>query len=303
MKRIYLAIDKACWTQDKIDLDVLGGTQAFFLLLKRWIRSTFDDVEVDHPLTRRICTYNLAIHENSVDTTVNAVHHILWGGSWQARHWINAEIVSKVILVSEYMKKIIGFKEAIVLPAPIRDDVFFYRAKRPVCFGGLNDLACHSNYNRFSSHLLSFVEEMVEWGWSGYFHVFGGNSLYGPRFSNGPLPQHSRIIVHGVLRRPEVFEIMRNCVAWAYPNFSDESETLCVAAIEAAALGMMTFLPNKQPFREILREQATSGTVGDMVREIRQALYQGVGTPLVPQQYTEQVVMPKYMTEIRPYID
>jgi hypothetical protein len=143
---------------------------------------------------------------------------------------------------------------------------------------------------------------MVGLDWRGDFHVFGGNAVYGDGFTNCERFIHPRVKYWGAGTRSQVLQTLTKCAGWAYPNFTDDSETQCVSVLEAQALGLFTVVPNRQPFREVCKDSVEADDCEEMAKKCYgQLAYNSMGS--CPDEYSESVIMPRYMQILKDYLE
>lgn len=243
--KIYLAIDHNCYSPVKAAEGRLGGTERFFLIVRKWLAEAGHNVSINPEPGEDI--FDVAIHSNVFNPKVRANRHICWAGSTHTD--ADKYPYDLVIVNSQDFKNTLRLDNAVVLPACIEDRVVSYRTDTFV----KNRIFCNSNPNRYLEHAINISHILEQQNIDFEWHFCGGNKLYSDSFGecfSTSLP--SSMHYHGVLNRHDMLNLMASSHAYVYPNLSDESETQCVAAIESAALGMPVIVPNRAPFTDTL---------------------------------------------------
>lgn len=249
---IFLGLDDNCISEEKIITGRLGGTERFFLLLWNFL------VKKGHSVSRALDkNYDVAIYSNVSSHFVTAKSHICWCGS------LHTDAAEKpydlVIANSKFMLNAIN-TNGVVIPACYEPQVKLYRT----LLYNARTIITTSNPNR---HIL-FTEQVskllynngVEFTWT----ITGGNKLYSESFNEHftfDLPN----LQYKLLNRSDLLYEVAHSHVFCYANFEDNSETQCVAAIEAAAMDIPVILPNRLPFTEVLPDNPYfCNTIEDM---------------------------------------
>ena len=236
---IFLGLDENCISEEKIITGRLGGTERFFLILWNFL------LDQEHYVSKvNDRNFDIAIYSNTSREFVTAKKHICWCGSF---HTDAAEKPYDLIIAnSQFMLDTIN-SHGVVIPACYEKQVELYKTS----IYNPGKIITTSNPNR---HIL-FTEQACElliakkinFTWI----ITGGNKLYSDSF-NEQFVINSQKLQHRILNRTALLREVANSHLYCYPNFEDNSETQCVAAIEAAALDVSVVLPNRLPFTEIL---------------------------------------------------
>lgn len=247
--RVYLGLDWKCVTHEKILTGTLGGTERKFLLLADHLHAAGHEICYDQdPGTEK---YDLAIHANARYPDVLAKKHIVWAGSWHT----DAKIAGYDMAVfnTNYMKDRMDMPDARVIHAPYQEFIKEYRVESGIA----GRIFCHSNPNRYFNHALAICDALTAMGVQFQWHYSGGNRLYSPMFPECfDSKAHKSMFYWGALPRIGMLRALSFGHVWAYPNLDDDSETQCVAMIEAAVLGLPVILPDREPFREVMGSKA-----------------------------------------------
>lgn len=274
---------------------MLGGTERFMLLWKRHLEDSGYNVAM-WPIFPLI-TYDLCIHSNVFNPRVKARKHILWGGSW---HLQGREHVDKVILNSQHMQDILGWKEAVVIPAPYDADILKYKDSMRCP----RRIVSTANPNRYISHAIEIAKLLVEQNVIFEWIITGGNRLYAESFGEcyDFHTAHEHIHYTGAVNRHELLNKLTSASVWVYPNFSDNSETLCVAALEACALGIPTVVPARGPFSYTLPYSVCESSPGAFSERIIRALDGFPEKQDDVSQFDSRVVFPQLLEEVKSLI-
>jgi hypothetical protein len=290
--KIYLAVDEGCWNEDKIKNGMMGGAEAFFLILRKHLvqRGHRVYLPILHETSEEV---DLVIHSNSFNPTKRGKRHLLWAGSWGAN--VNDPRVDKVIVLSEYMKNEMKCDRASVIPAPYGKDLVPYKGtdyEKGV-------IVTTSNPNRFFDQARDITKNFKARGMDYDWRICGGNRLYRPDFPECYAFTEHGINHKGVLSRHELIGLLTLANVWMYPNFKENSETFCLSMIEAAFLGIPIVLPYRLPFTEVLPEAFFAHSPGEMVERVEAILKYGPDRiNYNVSRYSEEVVMPTYVSEI-----
>ena len=270
MKVIRLALTEAGVSKRKIEKDMMGGAERFFLLWERYLKQAGYIVSrwPEPPLGN----YDLCIHSNHFDQRVTAVKHILWGGGWeigeQQRHGID-----KAIVLTDYQKDFLrdhlgwSVDDCIVIPAPFDHDLLKYRSNDFV----KHRIVSNSNPSRFFDHVLTVATLLDERGVDFEWHFCGGSKLYCPDFPEkfDFINAHPKLHYRGLLSRHDMIGMLTLGHVLAYPSFDEITyETQGVAFLEAAALGLPVILTDKAPFNEVMPEAWLCKTAEEMADKI-----------------------------------
>ncbi len=301
-KKIFLSTDENCWYQDKIEKRILGGAENFFLLLREWLLKEGYDV-YDKVLNQIdfFAVPDLTIHSNSFNPKIESKKHLLWCGSWHAQ---GTEHTDKTIVLSEFMKKKLGWRNAIVLPAPFNKEILKYK-------GGMfasRRIICTSNPNRHYPNTVKLCSILKDRQIDFDMQICGGNKLYGPSFGEcfdfGNRRTDINLYYKGSLRRYELYSLLTSGNIWVYLNLNDDSETFCVSMLEAAALGIPVILPEREPFTSVLPEAFFVKSIEEMADKIEDIFENGPNRiDYDVSRYHEDVVMPKYMNIIKELLE
>ena len=242
---IYLDFDEKCLSKEKIESGILGGTERFFLLLKAFLEGQELSVDTSDTLSPKEI-YDVAIYSNVKHRGVNANKQICWAGSFHT----DASFYDYDLIIanSQFFLEFIG-KPGIVIPACYDNDILDYK----IDFYHKRQIITTSNPTRHYddtlqvSHLLD--NKIIDYTWL----LTGGNKLYCPSFPESfNNTENAHLNYLGIIDRNRLLTNLAASHLYCYPNFCDRSETQCVSAIEAAALGLPVILPNKKPFTEVL---------------------------------------------------
>jgi hypothetical protein len=294
-KKTYLAVDSNCWTPEKIGSDCLGGTEQFFMRLKSWLEKA-GHLVFDPVINPGVDRADLCIHSNAFDHRYDGINkHLLWAGSWHAS--VHDPKADKVIIVSEFMKSQMKCDRAIVIPAPYDHTLDGYKTSDYV----KNRIVTTSNPNRHFQHTMKVAELLHERGVEFDLQMVGGNRLYSDKFGECFNFRSSPYINYrGVLPRHDMIGVLTTANVWIYPNFSDQSETMGVAPVEAMVLGIPTVLPWREPFMSIVPEAKLVGNEEHMADAIISVLSgkRSSRENYNMLRYSEDVVMPKILKEV-----
>lgn len=294
-KKAILCLDEKCITNERIKSDMFGGAERFCIkILKPWLES--EGFEVVHFPQVGIFDYDydIAFHSNVYDHRANAKRHILWCGSW---HCMGIESVDVAIVISEFMKEKLGWKDAIVLPAPFDHNILKYRSN--LYQPGL--IMCHSNPNRHLKHTKNIALALKNNGEKSAWLLTGGNRLYCDEFHEqfSFIYPDGRIEYLGAVPRIVLIQKLTSANVWAYPILSADDETFCVAAAEALALGIPTVLTRRRPFLELFPEAEFASNEHEFVRKIECLLHEEGRWDKDMSRYDDRNVMPEYMKIVR----
>lgn len=236
---IFLGLDDTCISEEKIITGRLGGTERYFFLLWNFL------IKKGHNISRDVDQeYDIAIYSNASKQFVNAKKHICWCGSLHTdAAWKPYDLV---IANSHYMLSRIN-TDGIVIPACYESQIKLYQTSRYKP----RAIITTSNPNRHILYTEKICNQLknnnIEFTWT----ITGGNKLYSNAF-NEHFSISSQYLHHRILNRLDLLHEVSESHLFCYPNFSDNSETQCVAAVEAAALNIPVILPKRLPFTEVL---------------------------------------------------
>jgi len=243
MARIFMRLDKDLLFDEQLKTRLIGGSENFFFMVANWLRGVGHEVDIWPP--KPTGEYDLCIHSNVMRLECNAKKHVLWAASWHASGYENADLT---ILASEFMKETKGWDDAVVIPIAVRDEVFHLMSKRKD-----RKIVCHSNPSRHFNHTSNIANLLAQMGEKFEWEVCGGNKLYSPRFQEmHNFNANPRVLSHGPIPLEDAWHLVQTADVWVYPNLTDNSETQCVAMLEAAAIGVPVFLPRRRPFTDLL---------------------------------------------------
>ena len=131
----------------------------------------------------------------------------------------------------------------------------------------------------------------------------GGNALYFSDCSNENFD-----FDHLLMDREKLLFHLMSCHIWAYPNFTDDSETFGVAPLEAMVIGLPVYLPEREPFISIRAFEGATfcKSPRDMGEKILVQLsnfvatrfcYPIVGYPYI-KEYTRERLVKKFTEEL-----
>ncbi len=287
MKTIYLNIDRQSVTPKKVERDILGGTERFFLLWKKHLQ------EIGYfcfspPEDNGSGFYDLVIHSNVPTPPVNATKSILWAGSWHAGGYLGCDVT---ICNSPFFKEQMKWDKALVIPAPFDERILTYR--HSLHLPGV--IVSNSNPNRYYGHMLNICAMLEEKQVSFEWRFTGGNRLYSDEFSEPTTfgKESKRLKYYGPVPRQEMLGILTSAHVWAYPNFTDNSETLCVAAMEALALGIPTLLPKRKLFLMMYPEADLCSNEREMMEKILYYFEHGQRWDTDMSRYSSRVIFPQ----------
>jgi hypothetical protein len=292
MASVFLQTDLACWTEQKLQKGMTGGTESFFMRLREWLITSHHDVydPVLRPKTGKI---DLCIHSNTFDESIKAKRHLLWAGSFHAS--TSDPRPDKIVIVSEYMKNKMGCDRATVIPAPYGADVDRFK-NMPFL---RHHISSTSNPNRYFPHALKVMKILkddlnLNFQWT----IVGGNKLYADNYPECHNFNEGGFAYRGIVPRLEVIGVLTSSQIWAYPNFTDDSETLCCSMLEAAALGISVVVPKREPFISVL-PSAFFAEDEEHFAAIIHSLFE-CGKMDYPEidGFSERSVMPRLLTEI-----
>lgn len=238
--KIFLGYDNKCLSKEKIISGRIGGTERFFLLLESYLQSQGHTVNSSNE-------YDIAIHSNWMSTSVNTTYQVCWCGSWTTDACDSK--YNLVIANSQFMLDKLKIKGT-VIPACYDSKI--------VEFESLSEytnkkIITTSNPNRHFFNTLQVIDLLhkskADFSWL----ITGGNKLYSDSFSEQfQVKEDSSIAYRGILNREDMLKELATSHVFCYPNFTDNSETQCVAMIEASVLGVPVILPKRQPFTDTL---------------------------------------------------
>lgn len=296
MKKIFLATDPKCWVEDRIFERKLGGTESWFLKIRDWLLEEYEVYDpVLNPFEFKINKIpDLTIFSNKYNEKYRGRKNIIRGGSW---HVSNRAPVDLYICISEYFRKKMDINNAVVIPVPYYKEIENYRGKERIP----NRIVSTSNPNRFFPHAIEVCEELDETKIDYEYHFIGGNKLYGEIFDETIyFSAESRLIYDGILSKMEVFDFLSKASVWIYPNFSDNSETFCVAAVEALALGIPAIVPDREPFLSVVPKGFFASDPQSMAIITRIVLENKLMGDLESvKMYSEEAVKPQIMKVIK----
>lgn len=290
--KIHLAMDTNCLSEEKIQKDMLGGTERFFILLYDFLVeqgldvSRWPDPGTDY--------YDLCIHSNLFAQHVRAKKHLLWGGSWHVSNY--KQYADKIILNSPFMADSFGWKDVPVIPAPIDHKLFDYRSDNYVP----HRIVSNSNPSRFFPHMIGVCEILsdrrVLFDWT----FCGGSQLYSKAYpeEHDFYNRHPNLHYAGILSRHDMIGMISAGQVCCYPGFSDIWETQGVAFIEAAALGLPVILANRRPFTDTLPEAYLCDTHEQVADKIEELFQSKERFKLDVSRYDDRVVLPQLLKEI-----
>lgn len=285
---IFLGLDEKCISEEKIITGRLGGTERFFLILWNFL------VGQGHYVSKiNDRNFDVAVYSNASQEFANAKKHICWCGSF---HTDAAKKPYNLIIAnSQFMLDTISVP-GVVIPACYENQIEFYKT----AIYNHGKIITTSNPNRhilFTEQICEFlIAKKINFTWM----ITGGNKLYSDSF-NEQFVINLRKLQHHVLDRAELLREVANSHLYCYPNFEDISETQCVAAIEAAALGIPTILPNRLPFTEILPDNPYfCTTVEDMIELIIKLLSYNRDDieKCKVDKYSEKIILPQIHNQI-----
>jgi hypothetical protein len=292
MATVYLALDKNCATDEKMQKDLLGGTERFFLLLQRYLE--INGLEVYRNFNEeKTRLYDICIHSNRFNPDVTAHYHILWGGSW---HMTIDAPVDVVMVNSQYMKDRLGLKNALVVPAPFDNELRKFRTDQ--FFPGT--IITTSNPNRHLVHTTNIAQILESRGVEFSWQMTGGNKLYSDQFMEYfQIPTNKKNLQYlGIVSRSLLIDLLRTSQVYVYANLTDDSETECVSCLEAAALGLSIILPKRRPFTDILPDAVFCSTEDEFANAIEIALTEKSRKIYSLSNYEERNVFGKILREI-----
>jgi glycosyltransferase involved in cell wall biosynthesis len=237
---IFLGYDDKCLSKEKVLTGKVGGTERFFLLLEKYLKAQGHKVNSSNK-------YNIAIHSNWTTQSVNATYQVCWCGSWTTDACDSK--YDLVIANSQYMLDKLKIKGT-VIPACYEAKIEEFKLSSNYID---KRIVTTSNPNRYFLDALKVIDLLhknnTEFSWI----ITGGNKLYSDKFSEQfQVREDSSIIYKGILNREEMLKELTAAHVFCYPNFSDNSETQCVAMIEASVLGIPVVLPKRRPFIDVL---------------------------------------------------
>jgi len=262
--KIFLSLDNKCLSEDKISSGILGGTERFFLLLEKMLLEI--GYKVDTTIKSKSEIYDIAIHSNVKSKEVKSKKHVCWAGSFHTD--ASTEEYDLIIANSKHMLQSIN-KPGIVIPAYYDPEILDfltddYRERT---------IITTSNPNRHLVDTLKVCDELNKKEITYTWLLTGGNKLYGEHFrEHFKVPDRPEINYLGVLDRPNQLQLLASSHIYCYPNLSDQSETLCVSAIEATVLGLPVIVPRKEPFLEVLPDNPYFASDINEFSEILQVL-------------------------------
>jgi hypothetical protein len=296
MNNIYLATDKNCWTERKIQERKTGGTENFFLILRRWLieegYSVYDPVL--NPLNFHNNTPDLTIFSNSYEEYYKGKKNILWSGSW---HVSSSAPVDLHICVSKYFQKKAGIKSAIVIPPPYDNDIDKYKDSQHTP----RRIVSTSNPNRYMKHAIEVCKFLDDMEVNYEYHFSGGNKLYSDEYPEAiSFCQHPKLFHRGILNRHELLNLLTSAHVWVYPNFSNDSETFCSSVVEAAALGKQIIVPRREPFLSTIPEAFFAEDSFIMSRLIKSVFEKNLSKKVCDvSHYKEEAVKAEFMRAIK----
>ena len=285
---IYLALDLKCLSNDKINKEKLGGTERSFLLIKKYLESKGHEVTFD-PLLVDDMIYDIAIHSNFKNLDVVADKHICRAGSYTTD--AQTQDYDVIITLSNFFAKFINRDNVVVIPVCYDSSL----SKHKSALYEDKKIMTTSNPNRHLKDTLKVIKildkEKVDYTWE----ICGGNKLYSNLFPEVfKAPANPKVLYSGILSHTVMLKKLALSHLFCYPNFSDESETFCVAMVEAAALGLPVILPKREPFTEVLPDnpyfckniKEMASTIKELLTVDRSQLY-----VCDVSRFTEDVVM------------
>ncbi|MFA4845083.1 MAG: glycosyltransferase [Patescibacteria group bacterium] len=267
MKRIYIALDWKCATPERIAADKLGHTEQRMLMLTRHLLAAGYDV-VAEP-TPEPNDFDIAVHSNGFQPGLNARKHIVWAGSWHFDP--NEHPYDRIMFVSDFMREKFQRPDADVVPACYDDTLFQPNGRHYVPFR----IVSTSNPNRYHEHAREICGRLMRSNVPFEWHYCGGNKLYGDEFWECFSPgEQRRMVYQGILSQAEVVAMLQTAHVWAYPNFTDGSETFCAAAVEAVAVGIPVIVPKRQPFLDVLGKCAIyAENAGEFAKAVHKVFF------------------------------
>lgn len=292
-KNVCLGVDEFCVTQDRIDSGKVGGTERFFLfVLKPYLEDAGFRV-FHYPMRYKDdIEFDVVIHSNLFNSKLKGKKHILWAGSWHAS---GCEHVDLTICVSEFFKRKMGWSDAIVIYPPFDHNILQYKTRSYMP----GTIFCHSNPNRHIAHTIGIASQLVKKDIKFRWDLTGGNKLYSDNYNDRSFGHAQfNIYHHGTIPRIEVLGKLTNANLFVYPNMSDESETFCVCASEAMALGVPTLLPRREPFISLFPEAEKALTEMEMVYKIECMLDEEPRKDYDVGHYDDRAIMPKFIKAV-----
>lgn len=259
---IFLGFDTKCLSDDKISTGRVGGTERFFLLLKKFLLSTNNNV-TDYDNGE---LFDVAIYSNATNKLVNAKTQICWCGSLHTNDASDPKY-DIVIANSQFMLDSLKLtKPGYVISACFEPEILDYMCDLHV----KGKIITTSNPNRHIEVTRHICHILNELNYSYKWIITGGNKLYSDSFPETfSIPVDNHLTYKSVLSRYHMLEELANSHIFCYPNFNDNSETQCVSAIEASALGIPVVLPDRLPFTEVLPDNPYfCNSISDMIKTI-----------------------------------
>lgn len=293
MTSIFLACDRACWSKQRVEKKLFGGTEYRFYHMRKWLMEAGYDVydPAIRPTNKKV---DLVIHSNSFDYSVLGDKNILYAGSWHAG--FAEPRIDKIFVVSDFMRRKIEKPDAVVIP-PIYENVLKTYKDRSFVKKRIVTTANPNRHFAGSNEVSTLLYDRgVDFEW----HLMGGNKVYSPVFPECfDFFSAPHLIYHGVLSRHNVLNVLTAAHIWAYPN-NEESETFCIAMIEAAALGLPVVLMRKEPFISVLPGAFFADSFEEMADIIEEIIAKDITrVEYNISAYSEECVKPLLLEEIR----
>lgn len=239
--KIYIALDLNCANETKMSEDKMGGTERLFWVWGKFLKAAGHSVSIFPDLG--LDNYDLCIHSNTINQSIKAKKHFLWCGSFHCGNYSIDK--ADLIICSQNIKDRFGWGKAKVINAPFDIDIFKYKSNSYVG----RKIICNSNPNRHLNHTLTICRLLDQAVVDYRFYISGGNRLYSDKFGDDfSFNVHPKITYLGLLSRESMIQEVASSHLWVYPHLSRVDETFCVAAMEAAALGLTCIMPKLEPF-------------------------------------------------------
>lgn len=288
--KVFFALDPICSAYKNVKDDMIGGTERYFNILARYLRSVGVKVIVN-PELESSQIYDVAIHSNVKNKNVIARKHVCRAGSLHTDAM--KEHYDLVICISKYFADYIKNPNTLVIPACYDKELdYFYSSDYED-----RRIITVSNPNRHYSHACLVADLLEAKNVSFKWEICGGNKIYSWDYNEMyDFTSNQNISYLGVLSHKDTLKKLSTSHISCYPSFSDGSETFCIANIESLALGVPVILPRKLPFTEVIPDNPYFCDSVEEMADLIENLLTVNRKDLIchdVSRYSEDVVMPK----------